>query len=238
MRPITDPKLGDPVDFPVDPPSRPIDPIELFVATARPCRTARICGCPRARRRPTSIPRPGRRSSCRGVALANQSRFDGMDRIGDLRSLLQQTADAARAGKPLPPDVELIVTNFGGRSTDNEIFSAADSALARRDLEIQRLRAAGRWVVVVVTLEMPKAFDVLGWAIGLAQLDRKPKFVAVSFQHGRTREEAENPPPTPAEIRAAPPGPPPAIVWSQGPPEGRAWRDFFYKGYKPVPALR
>jgi hypothetical protein len=52
------------------------------------------------------------------LALALESRFDGIDRIADIRGSLDRAVKALRDGKPLPPEVELVVTNFGGRSAN------------------------------------------------------------------------------------------------------------------------
>jgi hypothetical protein len=47
-----------------------------------------------------------------------ESRFDTVPRIHQVRNYLQATLGALQSGGRLPKQVKLVVTNFGGRSTD------------------------------------------------------------------------------------------------------------------------
>jgi hypothetical protein len=49
------------------------------------------------------------------IATIAQPRFDGVPRIQQLRTHLQGTRMALAGGKPLPKQVKLVVTNFGGK---------------------------------------------------------------------------------------------------------------------------
>jgi hypothetical protein len=46
------------------------------------------------------------------------TRFDSVPRIHQLRNYLHATRGALQSSKPLPKRVKLVITNFGGRSTD------------------------------------------------------------------------------------------------------------------------
>lgn len=65
------------------------------------------------------------------VTFASQAKFNDVPRIDQVRKSLQATRAAILAGKPIPSNVKLIVTNFGGRSTGISAGLAAQGVTFR-----------------------------------------------------------------------------------------------------------
>ena len=65
------------------------------------------------------------------IATADEARFNSVQRIEQVRSSLRAARAAIASGSPLPPQVQLVVTNSGGRSTGITAKLAAQGVVYR-----------------------------------------------------------------------------------------------------------
>jgi len=112
-----------------------------------------------------------------------------------------------------------------------QVHVDADAELQKRSADIESLRRQGEWVLVSMVVDEPASIDVLGWSLGVPDPGQIPYFKFLIIDHGRTREEALNPPTT---IGPAPPGMSRVAEPPEMPAKGRVWRTYPYVTYPPL----